>query len=170
MYRRTAVVALAMTAVLAPAALAADGDRATLDGQRRTAHTYQGELAGPTVFANAVAPDAAVSTEPGPSWCTPETCDQTNLKLRLPAGRQSGQLRIELTPKAGAAQMHLVVYDAEGQPLPSQAVCCTATRFNANLLAPGDYLVVVYDDAGAGTFAVDVTWKANRPHRTKPTR
>ncbi|HVF21249.1 MAG TPA: hypothetical protein VNA14_13550 [Mycobacteriales bacterium] len=167
MFRRTAVVALGLTAVLAPGAIAADG-KATLDGHRTTAYTYDGTLTGPTVYANAFRPESIGAIEPQPSWCTAETCHQTELKLRLPAGRQSGRLVIELTPR-GTAQMHFVVYDAKGKPVPGQALCCASTRFVATRLAMGDFRVIVYDDAGSGSFEVEVTWKANPPHRTTQT-
>lgn len=166
MLRRTALVALAMTAVLAPGAVAADGDKATLDGHRTTAYSYDGTLTGPTVYANAFRPERVGAVEPQPSWCTAETCDQTDLKLRLPGGRQSGRLVIELTRRSGTAQLHFVVYDAKGERVSGQPVCCAANRFAATRLAAGDYRVIVYDDAGSGTFAVEVTWKANPPHRS----
>ena len=171
MFRRTALVALAMTAVLGTPAIGA-GPKAHLDGQKRTSHSYGGTLSGPTVYAGVTNEGAQVQTgEPHPSWCTASTCDSTQLKLSLPPGRQSGRLVVELTvtdSEQSKASMHFVVYDDEGEALPGQSACCAASRFVATRMKDGDYTVVVYVDAGAGDFTVDVSWTANPPHRSTP--
>jgi hypothetical protein len=168
MIRRTALVALAIAAVLAPSASAASKKPPTLDGQRATSYSYHGTLAGPTVFTGLLL--GKPNTEPDPSWCSTETCDQTEIALTLPVGRLSGRLVVELTQAAESSttgSMHFVVYDAEDRPLPGQA-CCAATRFVATRMPKGTIKVVVYDDAGTVSFGVDVSWKANPPHRTTP--
>lgn len=168
MIRRVALVALSLAAVLAPSAIAASGDGATLDGQRSTSHAYGRTLSGPTAYSGAIPTDGSFNgITPDPSWCTESTCDVTELQLRLPAGRQSGRLVVELTKVAPTASMHLIVYDRLGRELPGQSVCCSY-RFLATRLPKGSYRVVVYDDAGAGRFDVEVSWKANAPHRTTP--
>ena len=166
MFRRTALVALGLTAVLAPGASAVERDSVTLDGHRKTTHSYGGELAGPTVYTG-LANEGALGNvgPPNQAWCQPQTCDTQKLVLQLPRGRQSGRLVIDLTPDENV-QMHFVVYDDKGEPLPGQSVCCGSGRYVATRMEKGAYTVVVYDDAGAGGFEVDVTWKANPPHRT----
>jgi len=165
MYRRTALVIALMTAVLAgPHATAADRDKRTLDGQKSTEHSYTGTLAGPTVYAGMT--QDSVSLSPQPSWCNASTCDTTMLLLRLPSGRQSGRLVVELTRVSPTASMHFVVYDDEDQPLPGQSTCCSAYRFVSTRMPAGDYKVVVYADAGRGEFEVAVSWLANPRHRS----
>lgn len=171
MFRRTALVALAMTAVLGTPAIGA-GPKEHLDGQKKTSHSYGGTLSGPTVYLGVTNDGAEVgAAEPHPSWCQASTCDSTELGLSLPPGRQSGRLVVELTvsdTEQSKASMHFVVYDNENEPLPGQSTCCTASRFVATRMKGGDYKIVVYVDAGAGDFDVDVSWTANPPHRSTP--
>jgi len=110
-----------------------------------------------------------VGATPERSWCTSTTCDETPVQLKLPVGRQSGRLVVELTAVSSTASMHLVVYDSKDKPLPGQPTCCGSTRFVATRATRGSYTVVVYDDVGTGGFEVEVSWKANPPHRTTPT-
>ncbi len=166
MIRRTALVALAITAALAPSATAASKEGKTLDGQRVTEHRYSGSLAGPTVLTGLVMnAESEKGTEPDETWCTPETCDRTAIRLKLPTGRQSGRLVVELTQTGGTGSMHLIVNDSNGESLPGQN---GGMKYVATRLRPGDIEVVVFDDAAAGQvdFEVEVRWQANPPHRS----
>lgn len=167
MIRRIAAAALVLVAALSQSSTAADP--ATLDGQSRTSHNYEGALAGPSVYSGSTETGPNGATSPQREWCTEQTCDTTELALRLPTGRQSGRLVVDLTYAASAA-MHLTIYHADGTEMQGRRVCCQADRVVATQLPAGSYSVVVYDDAGSGSFNVSVSWKANPPHRSaKPT-
>ncbi|HVE62520.1 MAG TPA: hypothetical protein VNB94_01780 [Mycobacteriales bacterium] len=166
MIRRSVVAVLVLAAALSAGADATG--RATLDGQRKTSHAYTGTLSGPSVYTGAPETAGSGSVRPRREWCTAQTCDITDLSLRLPAGRQSGRLVVDLT-YSGSARMRLTVYASDGTELASQGSCCLADRVVATQLAAGDYSVVVFDEAGAGRFNVSVSWKANPPHRSSST-
>ncbi len=166
MIRHTLVAGLAIAAALTHGAAAASP--ATLDGQRKTSHTYSGMLSGPSVYAGITETGVGGGIRPRREWCTVQTCDITELALRLPAGRQSGRLVVDLT-YGPSASLRLAVYRPDGSELPSPSFCCLADRIVATQLPAGNYTVVVYVEAGASKFDVELTWKANPPHRSAAT-
>ncbi|HVE98751.1 MAG TPA: hypothetical protein VNA12_06195 [Mycobacteriales bacterium] len=157
------------TAALAAAALltvdSSAAAPATLDGQKVTSHSYVGQLTGPTVYDGLLVEEPPEGAQPKPQWCKVSTCDQTALVLRLPEGRQSGRLVIELAHDP-TAKMHLGVYDSKWVEVPPQDYFGMGDRLVAAQLPAGRYTVVVYDDAGQGGFRATISWKANRPHRS----
>jgi len=163
MIRRAAYAGLAIAAALVQGAVAADP--ATLDGHRKTSYSYDGVLTGPTVYSGITETGTSGGLKPQREWCTEQTCDTTDLALRLPAGRQSGRLVVELA-YAPSASMRLGIYRADGTELPSPTYCCMSDRVVATQLPAGSYSVVVYDEVGSGRFNVTVSWKANPPHRS----
>lgn len=186
--------ALLFAAAGAALVLAAPASAATsLDGVRRTEHSYSGDLTQAVGVAASVQPTdpSGPLLTPSREDCGPDSCHFTELILQLPRDRQSGELSFQVrthpagaqAPEGYADPVAYGVYDAKGTEVGYWTPCCTAPSLDrppgtrpstaskpivASRLKAGRYTLVIYNLAGPTSFAATVSWRANKSHRPTP--
>lgn len=180
--------ALAATVLLAPYAEAAT----SLNGTTRTRHVYGGTLSQPVALGAPGQPGDPQQRllTPKPGDCVQSSCHMTEVELRLPKGRQSGELTYTVAAQSSLAEtpgglvdpVAYGVYDADGTEMKYWSPCCTppsttprpgssvspstaAKPISIARLAPGRYTFVVFNLGGPTTFSANLLWQANPSHR-----
>jgi hypothetical protein len=177
---RTALAALAAAGVLATGLSTGAGAVSSiwLDGSRRHHATYTASV-DEVVIGGTVDVGSATVLDPSKDDCTEQSCDVTRLHLTLPRGSTVGRFTVAVdVPRDLYAVGKL--YDARGNevyavdPLTSDDFpvnCCATTdtgyrlSFEIPRLAAGDYVFVVFDRGGSGSFTASVDYSARRPER-----
>jgi hypothetical protein len=177
---RAATAALVACAALASGLVSGASAAApvALDGTRRHHATYTATVSDVVVGTTNEIGSATVM-EPSRDDCTKTSCDITRLHLTLPRGSTVGRFSVGVDlPRELYATGKL--YDIRGKELYSvdalssndfPVSCCgtdsTGYRLSFEIprLSAGDYVFVVFDRGGSGSFTVAVDYTARRPER-----